>query len=71
MGVATLLATLLHAIEAGMWARLHWTLGAPPNGKSALLYSLSAITTYGHEPFDLADHWRLMGALEALNGMIA
>jgi hypothetical protein len=28
------------------------------------------MTSYGHEHFDLANHWQLMGALEALNGMI-
>ena len=70
MGTATLLAILLHAIEAMIWAGVYLILGALPDGKSALLYSLSAMTTYGHEPFFLADHWRLMGALEALNGMI-
>jgi hypothetical protein len=70
MGIATLLAILLHAIEAAIWAAMYWTLGALPNGKTALLYSLSAMTTYGHEPLYLAGHWQLMGALEALNGMI-
>jgi hypothetical protein len=70
MGITTLLVTLLHAIEAGLWAALYWMLGALPDGKSALLYSLSAMTSYGHEPYFLAEHWRLMGALEALNGMI-
>jgi len=53
-----------------MWAGLYWILGALPDGKFALLYSLGAMTTYGHEAFYLADHWRLMGSLEALNGMI-
>jgi hypothetical protein len=38
--------------------------------KSAMLNSLEAITTYGHNDLYLADHWRLMGALEALNGML-
>jgi hypothetical protein len=70
MGVTTLLVTFLHALEAGLWAGLYWMLGALPDGKSALLYSLGAMTTYGHEPFYLAEHWRLMGTLEALNGMI-
>jgi hypothetical protein len=70
MGAGTLFAIMLHAIEAGIWASLYWALGALPDGKSALLYSLGAMTTYGHEPFYLASHWQLMGALEALNGMI-
>ncbi len=70
MGAATLSVILLHALEAGIWAGVYFLLGALPDGRSALLYSLSAMTTYGHENFFLADHWRLMGALEALNGMI-
>ena len=28
------------------------------------------MTTYGHEDLYLSPHWRLMGALEALNGML-
>jgi hypothetical protein len=70
LGAATLIAILLHAVEAVIWAGVYEILGALPDGKSALLYSLSAMTTYGHEHFDLANHWQLMGALEALNGMI-
>jgi hypothetical protein len=70
LGAATLVAILLHSVEAVIWAAVYETLGALPDGKSALLYSLSAMTTYGHEHFDLANHWQLMGALEALNGMI-
>ena len=69
-GLATLLATLLHAVEAGIWAIVYWALGAVQNGKSAMLYSLNAITTYGHSDLYLEAHWRLMGALEALNGML-
>jgi hypothetical protein len=70
LGTATLVAILLHALEAGMWAGLYVLLGALPDGRSALLFSLSAITTYAHEHFDLAARWRLMGSLEALDGMI-
>jgi hypothetical protein len=70
MGVTTLLATLLHALEAGIWAVIYRVVGAVPDGKSALLYSLNAITTYGHSDLNLAPHWELMGAVEALNGML-
>jgi hypothetical protein len=35
-----------------------------------MLYSLNAMTTYGHESFDLATRWQLMGGLESLNGWI-
>jgi len=70
MGITTLLATLLHASEAAVWAAAYRQLGALANTKVALLYSLSAITTYGHAELYLAPHWRLMGALEALNGLL-
>jgi hypothetical protein len=70
LGAATMVAIILHAIEATIWALVYLALGALPDGKSALLYSLGAMTTYGHEHFDLASHWQLMGALEALDGMI-
>jgi hypothetical protein len=70
LGIAVLLATLLHGAEAAIWAAAYRLLGALPDTKSAMLYSLSAITTYGHAEVYLVDHWQLMGALEALNGMM-
>ena len=35
-----------------------------------MLYSLSAITSYGHAQIFLDPQWQLLGALEALNGVI-
>ena len=35
-----------------------------------MLYSISAMTSYGHAACILKDRWQLMGALEALNGML-
>jgi hypothetical protein len=70
MGIAALLATVLHALEAGAWAAAYRLLGARPDYKSAMLYSLSAMTSYGHANLFPEDQWQLMGALEALNGML-
>jgi hypothetical protein len=70
IGVAALLATLLHGIEAANWAAAYRLLGALPDNKSAMLYSLSAMTSYGHANLFLEEQWQLMGALEALNGML-
>lgn len=70
MGATTLAATLLHAAEAAAWAGAYVALGALPDSKAAMLYSLNAMTTYGHVEEYLAPHWKLMGALEALNGML-
>lgn len=70
VGLTTLLATTLHAIEVAIWAVAYRFLGALPDNRSAMLYSLNAMTSYGHVGFGLGDHWRLMGALEALNGWL-
>jgi hypothetical protein len=69
-GGAALLATCLHATEAGMWALAYRFIGALPDGKTAMLYSLNAITSYGHVNSFLEEHWQLMGAIEALNGWL-
>src|SRR5271163_4016313 len=70
MGATTLLVACLHGIEAGIWAVAYRLLGALPEFKDATLYSLNAMTSYGHENLDLAKHFRLMGAIEALNGWL-
>jgi len=70
MSLTILLATFLHALEGTLWAAAYRLLGALPDARAAMLYSLSALTTYGHASALLAEHWKLLGALEALNGML-
>ena len=70
IGGTSLLATILHGIEAGLWAGAFMFLDALPDKRSAMLYSLSAMTAYGHAALFLKPNWQLMGALEALNGML-
>ena len=70
MSATVLFATFLHGLEGAIWAMAYLVLGALPDPGSAMLYSLSSMTTYGHAPVFLAHHWQLMGALEALNGII-
>ena len=70
LGATTLLATCLHALEAGMWAEAYRLLDALPDARSSMLYSLNAITSYGHASLTLEDHWQLMGAMESLNGWL-
>lgn len=70
VGATTLLATCLHGLEAGIWALAYQFLGALPDFRTSMLYSLNAMTSYGHTNLELQDHWHLMGALEALNGWL-
>jgi hypothetical protein len=70
VAVAALACTFYLALEAAAWAGLYLWLGASPTWQGAMLYSLSAITAYGHAPIFLEDRWRLLGAIEAVNGLI-
>jgi hypothetical protein len=70
VGGTALAATILHGIEGVVWAGAYRLLGALPDTKTAMLYSLSAMTSYGHANLYLAPRWEMMGALEALNGWI-
>ena len=70
MGTMTLLASVLHGAEAAIWAVSYQLLGALPDYKSAMLYSMGAMTTFGHAGVYLEDRWQLMGAIEALSGWL-
>ena len=70
MSIAVTLATVLHGLEAAIWAAAYRHLDALPDDRSATLYSLSAMTSYGHANLYLKSQWQMLGALEALNGML-
>jgi hypothetical protein len=70
IGGAALSITALHGLEGFLWAAAFQLLGALPDRRTAMLYSLNAMTSYGHVNVELAHRWQLMGALEALNGWI-
>ena len=66
----TLSAAVLHGTEAALWALVYRFLKALPDYRVAILYSLNAITSYGHANLQLEDRWHLMGAMESLNGWL-
>jgi hypothetical protein len=70
MGTTVLSVTMLHGAEATIWAGAFRLVGASTENKMAMLYSMGAMTTYGHANIYLNPQWQMMGALEALNGMI-
>ena len=70
VGGSSLGSIVLHGLEAGMWSLAYLHLGALPDRKGAMLYSLSVMTTVGGSNLQLDSQWHLMGTLEALNGWI-
>ncbi len=70
VALGALAATALLALDAAAWAELYIWLDAVPDQRSAMLYSLGAITSYGHATIYLQSRWQLLGAIEAVNGLI-
>jgi hypothetical protein len=70
VGAVTLYIASLHALEASLWAWMFVLLAAVPARQTAMLYSLNALTAFGHTDIALERKWQLMGAMESLNGWI-
>lgn len=70
MGITVTLTTILHVIQAVVWALAYLWLGALPGAREAIVYSLNALTSFGHTDITLPAHWQVLGALEALNGIM-
>jgi len=68
--VTGLLLAMLHAIECGIWAAAYLWLGALDSPIDALLFSVDSMSTRGSSGLTLQRHWQMMGALEAVNGML-
>jgi hypothetical protein len=70
MGAVGWMLAMLHGIEAAIWAAAYLWLGAASSMRDAMLYSVDSMTTRGASGLKLVAEWRLMGALEAADGML-
>ena len=61
---------VLHSIESQVWAIVYVWLGALPSPAAASLYSVDSMTTRGASGLVLGPQWRMMGAMEAGDGML-
>jgi len=67
---AGLLLALLHGLEAGLWAAAYCWVDALPSWTEAIFYSVDSITTRGAAKATLEARWQMMGALEAMDGVL-
>jgi proteasome assembly chaperone (PAC2) family protein len=70
VGAVGLLLAALHGIEAVLWAEAYLWFGALDSPADAILYSVDSISTRGASGLMLERRWRMMGALEAMDGML-
>jgi hypothetical protein len=66
VAAAGLILAVLHGLEAGIWAAAYLRLGAIDSPLDAVLYSVDSMSTRGASGLTLQGHWRMMGALEAV-----
>ena len=61
---------LLHLVEVVAWALLYAGRGAMPSFQAAAYFSGVTYTTTGYGDLVLPESWRLVGAIEALTGIL-
>lgn len=61
---------LLHVLEISAWAFVYHFARAMPDVPSALYFSAVTYTTTGYGDLVLPQEWRLVGAVEALTGIL-
>jgi hypothetical protein len=70
MIVISLVMAAAHLMEIVLWAAAYWVSGKISNFETAFYYSAQNYTTLGYGDVVLSDHWRLLGPLEAINGVL-
>jgi hypothetical protein len=70
VGRAVALALVAHLIEMAVWAILFVICGEFPDFGTAYYHSAVNYTTLGYGDVLMSASWRLLGPLEAANGML-
>ena len=70
LSVVMLMMLLGNFLQMGLWALLFRLLGEFPDYSSALYHSAVNFTTLGYGDVVMSPRWRLLGALEAANGIL-
>ena len=70
MIVITLVVAAAHLMEIALWATAFRASGEISTFEKAFYFSAQNYTTLGYGDIVLSDHWRLLGPLEAINGLL-
>jgi voltage-gated potassium channel len=67
---ASLMMAILHHLEAALWATVYIGLGILDEWDTAVYFSIVTMTTVGYGDVTLTGDWRLLAALQGMNGML-
>ncbi|MCI4675263.1 hypothetical protein [Candidatus Mycolicibacterium alkanivorans] len=70
IGAVGLILAALHGLQGVLWASAYSWLGAFGSFTDASVYSLGVMTTFEIPGLMLPSRWQMLGALEAVNGVL-
>ncbi len=70
MMVVTLMTGVMHLIEICLWAVVYLRCGELTTFETAFYFSAENYTALGYGDLVLGERWRLLGPLEAINGLL-
>jgi hypothetical protein len=70
MMIVTLITAVTHLIEIALWAIVFLLCGEMATFETAFYWSAENYTALGYGDIVLSGRWRLLGPLEAINGLL-
>ena len=70
LGILVLALFFGHLVQFAIWAILFQYLGEFTDFQTAFYYSVVSFTSLGYGDIVMSERWRLLGALEAANGIL-
>jgi hypothetical protein len=70
MMIVSLVAAAAHLLQIALWAVAFLVVGEMSTFETAFYFSAENYTALGYGDIVLSDRWRLLGPLEAINGLL-
>ena len=70
MTIVTLITAVAHLIQIALWALVYLLCGEMAIFETAFYFSAQNYTALGYGDVVLSQRWRLLGPLEAINGLL-
>jgi hypothetical protein len=70
MGIVTFVTAAAHLIQIALWAVAFLLCGEMATFEKAFYFSAENYTALGYGDITLSERWRLLGPLEAINGLL-
>lgn len=70
MMIVTLITAVAHLIQIALWAVVFVVLGEMASFADAFYFSAESYTSLGYGDIVLSGRWRLLGPLEAMDGLL-